>query len=114
VKYDHRCTDGGQRLGAVLVRIAEPEIARLEAQGEPDERCASCAFRPDAVPNGCLQTMLDALKAVAEDVPFLCHMGKPRHSRICHGWFAARRALQDRGLTTLAKLTALYPFSPDP
>lgn len=31
----------------------------------------TCACQPGSVPNGCLQTQLDFLKAAAEGMPFL-------------------------------------------
>ena len=87
---DHkRVSPEGQAMGAQLARLTEPWIKRLAAQGEPDERCKSCAFTPGTVPNGCLQTQMDALKAVVEKVPFLCHQ-HGRKGMPCHGWFAAQ------------------------
>lgn len=87
---DHsRVCPKGRALGSQLVQITEPWVAELASQGEPDMRCKSCAFRAGTVPNGCLQTQMDALKAVVEDVPFQCHQHDRRGS-ICHGWFAAR------------------------
>lgn len=85
----NRVTPEGRALGESMVRITEPAIARLADEGEPDERCKSCAFRLGTVPNGCPQTQLDALKAVIEDVPFMCHQAD-RAGWPCHGWFAAR------------------------
>lgn len=91
--HDHaRVTPEGREMGEHLVRITEPAIRYLQLQGEPDERCRSCAFRAGTVPNGCLQTQMDALKAVVEDVPFLCHQ-HDRKGWPCHGWFAARVAI---------------------
>ena len=81
----NRVTPEGRALGENMVRLTEPAIARLADEGEPDERCKSCAFRLGTVPNGCPQTQLDALKAVIEDVPFMCHQanraGWPCHHR---------------------------------
>lgn len=89
---DHsRVSPEGRALGEQIVRITEPWIARLEAEGEPDTRCKSCAFRSGTVPNGCLQTQMDVLKAVIEKVPFKCHQHDQK-GQICHGWFAARVA----------------------
>lgn len=97
VIHHHRVSPVGQAAGAQLVRLVEPAIARLAAEGEPDERCKSCAFRAGTVPNGCAQTMMDALKCVIEDVPFLCHVNTYRDGspKICHGWFAAAWARGD-------------------
>ena len=84
-----RVTSEGKELGEQMVRLTEAWIAALNAEGEPDERCKSCAFRLGTVPNGCIQTQMDVLKAVVENVPFLCHQ-HDREGSICHGWFAAR------------------------
>lgn len=45
------------------------------------------------VPNGCLQTQLDFIKATAENVPFLCHQAD-RKGWPCHAWYAARVAMR--------------------
>lgn len=56
---DHsRVSPEGRAIGAQWVRMVEPIIAHLVAEGEPDERCKSCAFRLGTVPNGCLQTQM--------------------------------------------------------
>ena len=108
--HDHkRVTAEGKKLGEQLVRINEAGIRKLEKDGEPDERCKTCAFRLGTVPNGCPQTVLDALKAVTEGVPFLCHSHQDENGeffKICHGWYAARVAL--KGLT----FKMPYEFSP--
>ncbi len=80
----NRVTPEGKALGEQMVRLTELWIAHLAADGEADERCKSCAFRAGTVPNGCLQTQMDVLKAVIEKVPFLCHQ-HDREGRICHG-----------------------------
>jgi hypothetical protein len=93
---DHsRVTATGRALGAQLVRLTDPAIFQLSLEGEPDTRCASCAFKLGTVPNGCEQTQLDAVKAVMEGVPFYCHMD-PQHRTLCHGWFAGRYAVDGR------------------
>lgn len=109
-----RVTPEGQALGAQLVRMTEPTIQRLVAEGEPDDRCKTCAFRSGTVPNGCIQTQADAYKAVIESVPFLCHHGE-RKGSLCHGWYAARvamrRAEESRGYPFPVKKLP-YDFSP--
>lgn len=60
----------------------------IKAPGLRDQMCASCACRPGGVPNGCLQTQLDLLKAVCEGKPFLCHA--PKDGRMCAGWAGVR------------------------
>lgn len=90
---DHsRVTPEGRKLGATLAGVAAVGVRDLDARGEPDERCRSCAFVPGTVPNGCMQTQLDALKAVVEGVPFVCHQAD-RRGEACWGWHAARTAL---------------------
>lgn len=111
---DHkRVTPEGRAAGFNLVRLTEPAIAELEREGEPDERCKTCAFRLGTVPNGCLQTQLDAMKAVVEGVPFLCHQAD-RKGWPCHGWYAARVAVQSAEKARGVKLQATCPweFSP--
>lgn len=111
---DHsRVTPEGRAMGEQMVRLADRSIARLAADGEEDERCNSCAFRPGTVPNGCLQTQMDALKCVVENVPFLCHQAD-RKAWPCHGWYAARvevkRVERARGQPLQAKCP--WEFSP--
>lgn len=92
--HDHyRVTPAGRAAGENMARLADRAVASLAAEGEPDERCKTCAFRAGTVPNGCAQTQADATKAVIEDVPFTCHQ-KPGWP--CHGWFALRVALKDK------------------
>ena len=111
---DHsRVSPEGRAMGAQMVRMTEPWIAELARNGEPDERCKSCAFRAGTVPNGCLQTQMDALKAVVERVPFLCHQ-HGRQRMPCHGWFAAQVAIRQteavKGPMPITK--APWDFSP--
>lgn len=89
-------TPEGREGGANMVRMTEPAIAALVAQGEPDERCPTCAFRLGTLPNGCTETVLDAMKCGLEGEPFYCH-DKHHEGKTCHGWFAMRYAL--RGAT---------------
>lgn len=109
----NRVTPEGRALGEQMARLTEKSIAQLAAEGEPDERCKSCAFRAGTVPNGCPQTQLDALKAVLEKVPFMCHQSD-RKGWPCHGWYAASvalgRAEKARGEPLNAKCP--WEFSP--
>lgn len=92
---DHsRVSPEGKRMGAEMAKLADAENKALQAVDEPDERCKTCAFTAGTVPNGCLQTQMDALKAVVENVPFMCHAHKDKagnYDRICHGWFLVSR-----------------------
>nr|WP_315249229.1 hypothetical protein [uncultured Duganella sp.] len=112
----HRVSLEGRKLGSVSARLADGECAALAREGEDDERCKSCAFRASTVPNGCLQTQLDVMKALAEDIPFMCHQHldqRGRPTKVCHGWFAARRVVDRIEATSGQKMPpAPYDFSP--
>jgi hypothetical protein len=89
----------GVELQAHTLRLfVQPGLDQLAADGEPDTRCSTCAFRAGTVPGGCMQTQADALKAIMEDVPFMCHAHEVngRFDRLCHGWFAARVHMGDK------------------
>ena len=94
----HRVTPLGRAYGLQLARMVEPVIKHLEANGEPDERCKSCAFRAGTVPNGCLQTIADAIKAMLEQKHFLCHVNHYENgqNRLCAGWLASQWGSADR------------------
>jgi len=111
---DHnRVTPEGRVMGEQMARLTDRSIATLALEGEEDDRCKSCAFRAGTVPNGCLQTQMDALKCVVEDVPFQCHQAD-RKGWPCHGWYAARvgvnRAEKARGEALTVKCP--WEFSP--
>ncbi|WP_159918025.1 hypothetical protein [Pantoea sp. 18069] len=94
----HRVSPEGRALGDQMVRLVEPVIQHIAKLGDPDERCKSCAFRAGTVPNGCLQTQADALKAALEQKPFLCHVdhyADGRH-KLCSGWLASQWGAIDR------------------
>lgn len=112
-KKPNRISAAGLELGAQILRLSEPAIARLVAEGEPDERCKSCAFRPGTVPAGCLQTQMDVLKAIIEKVPFMCHQADKR-GHICHGWYAAGVEMRRKEdlLGPLPVTKCPWPFSP--
>lgn len=88
--YPNEPTEQGRALGAELARLAD--VAEAEQREEfPDQtpRCDDCAFRAGTKPNGCPETLMDAIKCVVEMNPFYCHKGlvdgKPKH--ICRGWW---------------------------
>lgn len=117
---DHsRVSPTGKAMGAQLARIAERGRARMEAQGLTslnlpmlrDEMCKSCAARPGTVPNGCLQTQMDILKAASEGKPFLCHA--PADGKLCAGWAGARAELVAKPLPAEAQaMVASWDYSP--
>lgn len=83
----------------------------LETAKTRADMCASCAFRPETVPNGCLQTQLDALKCVVEGQPFYCHA--PRDGAFCTGWIRARTEQAARPMPAeVEALVAKWQFSP--
>lgn len=89
-----RVTPEGQVLGRLSVWMEKRGRVRLapfdldQFPRTRGEMCASCACRPGTVPNGCMQTQLDLLKAVVEGVPFLCHA--PKDGRMCAGYLSVR------------------------
>jgi hypothetical protein len=91
--FKHRITPQSTELGERLARLAEPSIARLVAEGEPDERCPTCAYRAGTIPNRCADTIMDAMKCSFEGLPFLCHHHRDANGKAhvpCHGWYASR------------------------
>lgn len=90
---DHkRVSPEGRVLGARMASLYDRALAVLAAEGESDERCKSCAFTHGTVPNGCLQTQMDVMKAVVEGIPFNCHQAD-RKGWPCHGWYALRAVI---------------------
>lgn len=116
---NHRVTPTGEAMGRNASRLAELGRRRLETAGLTglnlpamrDEMCASCACRPGTVPNGCLQTQLDLLKAAVEGERFLCHA--PKDGRMCAGWLRVRAQLVAEPLPPEAQaLIARWEYSP--
>lgn len=89
----NRPTPEGIALGENLARLTQPDIDAMVSAGIPDNRCASCAFRLGTIPNGCIETQADALKALMEGDPFYCHMQFPLGTVLCFGWYAARESI---------------------
>ena len=93
---DHkRVSPKGRALGLQMASLAGRAVAALAARdGESDERCKSCAFTHGTVPNGCLQTQMDVMKAVIEKTPFNCHQAD-RKGWPCHGWYAVTAVISE-------------------
>ena len=115
----NRVTLQGQAMGRNATRLAALGAKLLEAQGLAgvkaprlrETMCKTCACQPGSVPNGCLQTQMDFLKAAAEGTPFMCH--SPHDGRMCAGWVRARAQLVANPLPPEAMaLLAKYEFSP--
>lgn len=114
-----RVTPQGQAMGKSAARLAERGRALLADMGLGSvqaprlraEMCKTCACQPGSVPNGCLQTQLDFLKAAAEGTPFLCHA--PKDGRMCAGWVQVRVVLAATPLPPqLMAMLAKHEFSP--
>lgn len=114
-----RVTPQGQAMGKSAARLAERGRALLADMGLGSvqaprlraEMCKTCACQPGSVPNGCLQTQLDFLKAAAEGTPFLCH--SPKDGSLCAGWVRARAVLVEDPLPPVVMaLLATHEFSP--
>ena len=114
-----RVTPEGQMMGANAARLAELGKRRLIYLGLAEVRaprvreamCTTCACQRGSVPNGCLQTQLDFLKAVIEGTPFLCHA--PHDGRLCAGWVQARAEIAGNPPPPeLVALIAKHQYSP--
>jgi len=114
-----RVTPQGQAMGNNIVRVATLGKRVLQAAGLGDvdapmlrkEMCKSCACQPGTVPNGCLQTQMDFLKAAAEGKPFRCHA--PNDGRMCAGWVQVRAEIIANPLPPQAvELLAKWEYSP--
>ena len=110
----NRVTPEGRALGEQMARLAAKALAKQKLRfPKMADMCASCAFRPGTIPNGCPQTQMDALKAVMEEVPFLCHQS-PRddhgqYTELCVGWLASYSELS---LSGAPKIECPWSFSP--
>ena len=113
-----RVTPQGQAMGKSAARLADLGLQRLielgladvKGPGLRDDMCKTCACRPGTVPNGCLQTQMDFLKAVAEGKPFQCHA--PLNGQLCAGWVRARAELVVNPLPAAAMaLIAKWDYS---
>src|SRR6185437_5300325 len=114
-----RVSEDGQTFGRLTALMAErgqrllvdQGLSGLALPGMRDAMCASCACRAGTVPNGCLQTQLDLLKAVVEGQKFLCHA--PKDGRMCAGFIGVRAAHVATPLPLeVQELTAAWEYSP--
>lgn len=105
----NRPSELGRAMGRELARLVENNMERDKERfpNAPDGRCKTCAFRPGTIPNGCEETVMDALKAALQFDRFLCHQthdenGKP--DKICVGWLYACSGSRER-------MEAPWPYS---
>jgi hypothetical protein len=95
----NRPSPEGRVLGMELARLTDKSgQAAREKFPNHKARCKSCAFTAGTVPNGCLPTVMDALKCVVDGTPFHCHQqfddrGVP--TDLCAGWAIASMAADD-------------------
>jgi hypothetical protein len=99
----NRPTREGYELGAVLAKLADRgEHILLAEDGDAPRRCASCAYKAGTFPNGCPETVLDALKCSTEGIMFTCHHSEPLenkkgYSEMCAGWVQSRVTIARMG-----------------
>ncbi len=107
----------GRKIGEHLARMTDKAEAELrqklqvaDAMELMPERCRSCAFRGGTFPNGCTETVMDAIKCAMEGVPFYCHQSKPKegggYTELCGGYTIARTSMIDR-----EPMETPWPFS---
>lgn len=83
-------TEAGRKLGALVAKLAD-EAEADQRRDFPNmlPRCNDCAFRAGTRPNGCEETLMDAIKCAVEARPFYCHKGTQdgakAPSRLCSG-----------------------------
>jgi hypothetical protein len=89
-------TPEGRQLGKQIARLTKVAIEDCKAAGIAlPEQCASCAFREGTFPNGCPETLLDAIDCMNTGTKFMCHhhkKGEPMHE--CAGWLASQKSLK--------------------
>ena len=114
-----RVTAQGRSMGKSAARLASlgegvlavSGLTKLNMPMLRDEMCKSCACQLGSVPNGCLQTQMDFLKAVVDGKPFLCHA--PKDGRMCAGWIRARAAHVESPMSPeIQALIAKWEYSP--
>lgn len=82
----NRPCEAGRKIGAELARLTEAALAeRKKKFPNHKEPCGTCAFRRGTIPNGCLATVMDAMKCAVEgSAEFMCHEQK---GQVCTGFF---------------------------
>lgn len=105
-----RISDCGLRIGKVTRSFSEKGQQILDTENEEYNLCKTCAFRKDSVPNGCVQTQMDILKALKEKDSFYCHDTRRKHE-VCDGFFAALLLLTRHPHIHNKIPEANYPYS---
>lgn len=89
-KHVNAPSDDGFALGKEISRMTDVEIDQRK-QNFPNhvERCSTCAFRKGTAANGCVTTLMDAMKCVIEGRDeFMCH---ERENHQCVGYAVLKR-----------------------
>lgn len=96
----------GRKVGALLARLTDKAFEQFKDADPPFQQpCTTCAFRGGSFPNGCAETVMDAIKCVMEGVPFYCHETKDCKD-LCKGWYVAQASVIGQ-----PKLETPWPFS---
>jgi hypothetical protein len=117
VNIKNEPTPEGRALGEQLARLTEVELAKLKPKfPNHAEPCGTCAFRRGTYPNGCLATVMDALKCVVENHDFMCHehrKGEPMTP--CTGWFIAVSAMHHKAIpSAVVRAAANWEYTTEP
>lgn len=95
----NRPTPEGIALGKELARLTDrAEDAGKSKFPNAKSRCGTCAYRLGTIPNGCVETVMDALKCALEFRTFMCHetMVKGECQEPCQGWLILCSASKGR------------------
>lgn len=108
----NRPTPEGRTAGKQLARLTERGEKALLMEGRMvPQPCKSCAFRRGTLPNGCEETVLDALKCVLEkERVFMCHEVPyyTQPTKICAGYAIATTVLIDS-----PAVACPWPYAPE-
>lgn len=94
----NRPTETGRRIGARIADACDIVAERQRAMfPNLRERCGTCAFRAGTIPNGCEETLADAVKCLVEkDRLFMCHETLKGEEKVpCAGYMTLLSATQD-------------------
>lgn len=111
----NRPSTEGRLLGEQLARLTDKaELEALARFPNHARRCKSCAFVAGTLPNGCLPTVMDALKCVIDGTPFHCHQqfddnGTP--TDLCAGWAMASMAADSKLRTAVGPIVDDWELS---
>ena len=106
-------TDEGRECGAMLGLMTDKAEAEVRIKfPNHSGRCKSCAFRSGTFPNGCPETLIQAIACVVSGEPFFCHQQLDAHGEpedICAGWLIAVTVADDKLRETLSPFVNPIP-----